>query len=125
MKPDKTPGLDGFTCEFYLHFFEQVKTPLLNMHEQSYQRGHLTQTSKQGVIELIPEKLSSNADLKSWRPFTIFYYDYKILARVLAMRMEAVNDKLIGPDQNGFLKNCSTYFNIRTVAEVIAHANKT
>ena len=42
----------------------------------------------------------------------------------MAMRMEKINEDLIAWDQNGFLKGRSTQYNIRTVAEVIAHVNK-
>ena len=43
-------------------------------------------------------------------------YDYKILARVMAMR--------IGSQQVGFLKGCNIAFNIRKTAKVVTYLNK-
>ena len=94
------------------------------MYNHTLIKGSLSKSAKQGVIQLIPKKGKLELELRNWRPLTMLCYDYKILARILAMRMEAVNDKLISSDQNGFLWHRSTQFNIRTVSEVIAYANK-
>ena len=54
----------------------------------------------------------------------ILGYDYKIWARALALRIESVIDKLIGPQQCGFMKGRNIASCIRKTEEVLAYANK-
>ena len=35
-KPERTPGLDGLSREFYIKFFDQLKEPLLCMYKQAF-----------------------------------------------------------------------------------------
>lgn len=45
--------------------------------------------------------------------------DYKILAKLLAMRLELVLPLIISPDQIGFIKNRLSFFNIRQLFNII------
>ena len=103
MKPDRTPGLDGLSREFYLCFFELLKRLLLKMYHWAFKTGHLAETTRQGVIQLIPKKSRDILELRNWRPLTLLNYDYKILAHIFEIRLEKINNTLIAQDQNGFL----------------------
>ena len=62
--------------------------------------------------------------VKNWRPLTLLNCDYKILAKVLASRLEKYADKLIGSQQTGFIKGCSIRQNLHTTAEILGYLNK-
>lgn len=59
-------------------------------------------------------------DCASYRPISLLNCDVKILAKVLASRLEEVLPTIISPDQTGFIKNRqSFFFNIRLLLNVV------
>ena len=61
--------------------------------------------------------------LSNWRPITLTNTDYKILAKVLALRMSTVVQKLINEDQVGYLKGRNIATVLRTIDDVINYLN--
>ena len=53
---NKTPGSDGLTAEFYLCFWGEVASPLIDCYNDAYQTGEMSITQRRGVISLIPKK---------------------------------------------------------------------
>ena len=45
--------------------------------------------------------------------------DVKIIAKVLARRLEDVLPSVISPDQTGFIKNRQSFFNIRRLFNIL------
>ena len=50
MKIEKSPGLDGFTVEFFKFFWTDLKFFILRSINYGYHTGSLSVTQKQGVI---------------------------------------------------------------------------
>ena len=55
MSNRKSPGIDGFTVEFYKFFWTDVKLYLLNSLNQAYEKGELSVSQKQGMITCLPK----------------------------------------------------------------------
>ena len=55
-KKNKSPGLDGLTAEFYLEFWEALKTKLLEVYKEAYLSGTLPDSMTKGVIVLLEKK---------------------------------------------------------------------
>lgn len=55
-KADKCPGPDGWTIEFYIHFFDPFKSDLLKMVEGSRMAGSINSKVESTNIALIPKK---------------------------------------------------------------------
>jgi hypothetical protein len=53
---DKIPGPDGWTVEFFLHFFELVGDDLLGMVEESRLNGEVIKSLNSTFIVLIPKE---------------------------------------------------------------------
>ena len=47
-------------------------------------------SQRRGVISLIPKDENNLTTLSNWRPITLLNVDYKILAKVIAKRIEPV-----------------------------------
>ena len=54
-QPDKTPGDDGFTKEFYETFFELLWRNLRDSFNEAFQTGKLSISQRRGIISLIPK----------------------------------------------------------------------
>ena len=52
LKPNKSPGLDGLTPEFYQLFWKDLKEPYMNMINESFSKGILPETARKSVVAL-------------------------------------------------------------------------
>lgn len=96
MHNGKSPGLDGFPAEFFKNVFcAPFPTELTAALSESLQLGSLPR-----VISLLNT-------------------DAKILAQVLAHRLEEVLPKIIAADQTGFIKGRHSFFNARCLFNIL------
>jgi hypothetical protein len=56
MKIFKSPGIDGFTVEFYKFFWNDIKFPLLNCLNESLEKGNFSVSQRQGLITCLPKE---------------------------------------------------------------------
>ena len=102
----KSPGEDGFTVEFYKHFFGLFGQEFLDSVNAAYayDENELSFSQRRGVITLIPKEDANLKDLSNWRPITLLNVDYKIASKAIATRIEKILPLLINCDQTGFVK---------------------
>ena len=124
MKKNKSPGSDGFTSEFYLHFWEDLKIPMIRSFQQSYKDGTLSDSQKLGIITSLPKPGKDKEYIKNWRPVTLLNVDYKILSGVIAKRIQLFLDPLISETQKGFVKDRFIGECTRLVSDIIHHLRK-
>lgn len=105
MKKAKSPGVDGLSVKFFVHFWDLIQNPLMLMYKECISRGEMTATMKQGIISLIPKPNKDPLLIDNWRPITLLTIDYKILASVYANRLKTGLDSIIAETQTGFMKN--------------------
>ena len=55
MKNNKSPGLDGFTVEFFKFFWVEFGAFILRSINYGYRNGSLSVTQKQGLITCLPK----------------------------------------------------------------------
>ena len=103
--PNKSPGIDGFTNEFYIEFWDDIKYYLIQSFRTSLEKGYLSTTQRRGVISMIPKAGKDLDRLKNWRPITLLNQDYKILAKLMANRCKKLMPSIIATDQSGFVEN--------------------
>ena len=104
MKNGKSPGLDGFTTEFYNFFWHDIKYFLLRSFREAFQKGNLSISQTQGIITCLPKDGKPKHFLKNWRPISLLNVDYKIIATCIANRIKKVLNYLISETQTGFMK---------------------
>ncbi len=119
MKNGKTPGTDGLSVEFYKIFWQSIKDLVFESFLYAYDIGELSIDQKRGILKLLPKKDKILKFLKNWRPISLLNTDYKIIAHVLAARLQEVLPFIIHPDQNGYLKGRFIGCSIRTIYDVI------
>ena len=124
MANDKSPGLDGFTTNFYKFFWPDIKQLVYQSFCCALREGILSNSQRIGVISLIPKKDKDLRHIKSWRPVTLLPTDYKILAKTLALRLQSVISKLISQDQVGYIKGRYLGNNVRMIEDMITYTSK-
>ena len=123
LKLNKSPGLDGLTGEFYQTFWTVIGPYLVDSYNESFMNGALCESQNLSVLSLIYKK-GESTNLKNYRPISITNLDYKILALVLANRMQAVMDKIISDDQTGYIRKRFIGTNIRKTFDIIDFLEK-
>lgn len=119
MRSGKTPGPDGYPTEFYKKFENKLAPILLEVFNESLENGSLPPTLTQASISLLLKKDKDPTSCGSYRPISLLNVDAKILAKILACRLESILPKIISDDQTGFIKGRHSFSNIRRLANVI------
>jgi len=120
VKENKSPGLDGITPEFYKAFKNDIVQPLYEMIIETYNEGELPDSLKKAVVTLIYKK-GDHCNLENYRPISLTNYDYKILAFVLAKRMQNVISSIIDENQTAYIKKRYIGTNARLIQDIFEY----
>jgi hypothetical protein len=100
---DKSPRLDGWTVEFYIHFFELVGDELRDLVEDSRIRGEVNRALNSTFLALIP-KANKPTTFGDFRPIALCNLCYKIITKILANKIKPILSRTLSGEQLGFLK---------------------
>ena len=98
LKPNKSPGSDGLTKEFFDYFWDLLCPLYMDCLKEIEETHSLTESQKLGLIR-ISYKKNGRVFIENYRPITLLNVDLKILTRTLAVRMASVLSKLIHDNQ--------------------------
>ena len=104
MGDGKSPGMDGFTVEFYKFFWKDLSHYLVRSINSSYSIGEMSVTQRSALITTLPKPNKIKFYLKNWRPISLLGVDYKIASTAIANRIKKVLPTIISHTQKGFLK---------------------
>ena len=94
LKDEKSPGIDGFTAEFYKKFWSLIKdsyTAFINGASQT----SFSAFKNTSVTALLYKEKGDTDDLKNYRPISLINVDLKILTKALTNRLKKVLPSLI------------------------------
>ena len=120
IRRNRSPGLDGLSPEFYKMFYDDLEELYIGMLRETYKYGEMPDSMKYAIITLIYKK-GDNYMLKNYRPISLTNYDYKILAYILATRMQKVIKTIIDEDQTGYIKGRYIGCNIRILEDLLEY----
>ena len=116
---NKSPGSDGMSTEFYKFFWDDIQTFLLDSYVYNFENNILSLDQRRAVLTLIPKAGKDIRYLKNWRPISLLNTDYKILAKILANRIQKVMPFIVSNDQVGYIKGRNIGDNIRTMLDIL------
>ena len=124
MKNNKSPENDGFTKEFYVCFFEDLGSILVETLNYPYDEGELSSSQKQAVITLIEKKDKDKRYIRNWRPISLLNVDLIIASKAFALRIKPVLKNVICHDQTAYIKDRYIGESIRLVQDIIEYVNR-
>ncbi|WOL20553.1 hypothetical protein Cni_G29358 [Canna indica] len=90
----KTPDSNGYSLEFYINFWEDIRKSLCGAFKDFHQQMHLPNTWGQTNLVFIPKK-EQPKEIKDFRPIDLCNVAYKILSKVLVNRLKPYIKEII------------------------------
>lgn len=118
----KAPGADGFQAVFYKSQWEIVGKDLFNLVKLCFNQQSRIEEINDTLITLIP-KADHVTTIKQFRLISLCNVSYKVITKILAIRLKTVMEKLIHPCQCSFIPNRNSGDNI-IIAQEIIHSMK-
>jgi exonuclease III len=100
-KINSAPGIDSISNRFIKTFWHVFRLPLFDYARCCFDKGLLTENFRCAKIRLIPKKGDTSL-LKNWRPISLLNCFYKLISRVISIRLKSVMDKITRVAQKGF-----------------------
>lgn len=100
---DKAPGPDGFNFKFIKSAWDIVKHDIYEIVHSFWATSQLPQGCNVAYIALIP-KIDNPTNFKDFRPISMVGCIYKIIAKLMAKRLQKIMGTLIGPLQSSYIE---------------------
>lgn len=113
-KPGRSPGLDGIPVEVYRKCGAAFVPLLSRLFSAIAASGQLPPGFHDGVITIL-HKAGDRTDPANYRPITLLNSDYRLYAKVLALRLNPVLADIIDPEQTAFVPGRQIGENIMTL----------
>ena len=78
---------------------------LVDVFNESFENGILPKSQRSAILSLIFKK-DDTEDISNYRPISLTNVDYRILAFVLARRMQRVIDSILSHDRSAYIHIC-------------------
>lgn len=123
MQKEKSSGPDGWTVEFFLHFFDALGKDLTVVVEESRVSGLVYQPFNATFLTLIP-KSDHPSSFNDFRPISLCTCLYKVIAKIVASKLKPFLSKNISLEQFGFLDGRQIHEFVRVAQETLHSLKK-
>jgi exonuclease III len=114
----KAPGPDGFTMDFFHSCWPMLREEVWQLVEESRSSGKVLPALNATFLTLIPKE-ERVTNLKNFRPIALCNVIYKIISKVIALRLKPILPFIISKEQSGYVEGRQIMDSIILVHEVI------
>uniref|UniRef100_A0A8C5N3B2 Reverse transcriptase domain-containing protein n=1 Tax=Leptobrachium leishanense TaxID=445787 RepID=A0A8C5N3B2_9ANUR len=119
MQPNKAPGPDGLPGLYYKSFLPILLPHLTTMCNSARSGTPFARDSLTASIVTILKPGKDPLGPGNYRPISLLNFDIKVLAKVLALRLNEIIPTLIHADQVGFIPGRQAYDNTRRACDLV------
>ncbi|KAL6144809.1 hypothetical protein ACLB2K_055499 [Fragaria x ananassa] len=116
MDPDSTPGPDGFNGHFFVSCWDIVGQDVVSAVQYFFRTGKLPSSFNSSLIILIP-KVEHADCIKNFRPIALANFIFKIIPKIISLRLTEIASRIISPQQHAFVKGRNISDCIMTTSE--------
>jgi hypothetical protein len=98
----KAPGPDGFTTDFFHSCLPMLREVVWQLVEESRNSGKVLSTLNATFLTLIPKE-ERVTNPKNFRPIALCNVIYKIISKVIALRLKPILPFIISKEQSGYV----------------------
>eukprot|EP00253_Pinus_taeda_P034834 PITA_34834 len=118
MEPDKAPGPDGFTARFLQSCWSTINKDLLRMVRKSQSCSKIGGSTNSAFLVLLPKEKGAS-DFSRFRPISLCNTSYKLITKIISIRLKNILPDIIPENQGGFIKGRKILDNIVLVQEAV------
>ncbi|KAH0724770.1 hypothetical protein KY284_000635 [Solanum tuberosum] len=118
MPNDKSPGIDGIPIEFFVKNWTVVESDVVKVIQEFFHTGEMLKAFSCTAVALIP-KVPNPAQVKDYIPIACCTMFYKIITKILTIRMKLVIDHVVSPAQSAFIEGRSIIDNVLISHEIL------
>ena len=122
MHPNKAGGPDGLNPAFFQNFWKVMGQEVFQQCKEWLRTKNFPGDLNSTNIVLIPKKENASC-MRDLRPIALCNVLYRIVAKVLANRLQKVLPSLISENQSAFVKSRSITGNVLIAFEMIHYMN--
>jgi hypothetical protein len=123
MPPGKAPGPDGFTTDFFHYCWPMIREEVWQVVEESRTSGQVLSAFNATFLMLILKE-ERVTHPKQYRPIALCNVIYKIITKVISMRLKPILPFIISKEQVGYVEGRKIMDSVILAHEVI-HSLKT
>jgi len=117
-KNNTAPGLDGLSVEFLKKFWPLIRPLIKEMLDDLHQGSFDLRRLNYRVIILLP-KLKLPNNIKQFRPICLLNVIYKIITKVLTLRLSKIAGRIISGNQTAFIPGRNILDGVVILQEVL------
>ena len=118
MSKNKSPGIDGIPVEFYQQFYDVIVQDLLAVYHEIYKNNLMSESQRTAVLSLLPKK-GDPLDPANRRPISLLTVDYKIISKVLQLRLSHVMPDIVDEHQTCSVPGRSIHSNLCLLRDIV------
>ena len=120
---DKSPGIDGLPYEVYLRLSHMFVPLLATIHNNWMRQGSIPRRFTRGKMKLQRKNKHGRDGISNFCPLKMLNTDLKILAKILANRLQTVLPSLICPEQTCAVKGRTIQNSLHLVRTIVEKVN--
>ncbi|XP_058753184.1 uncharacterized protein LOC131626385 [Vicia villosa] len=114
----KAPGIDGYNAKFYKASWHVIKKEVIDATKEFFQDDRLYPAINCTLVTLIPKHTEARK-MKDMRPIACCTTLYKIISKILTVRLSKVIGCLVDPSQSAFIPGRVIHDNILMARELL------
>ena len=118
MEEHKAPGLYGFSARFINSCWDIIHKDLFKMVLKSQNSNKIRGSTNSAFLALNPKKKDATT-FDRFRPISLCNIGYKIITKIMAIRIKGILHKIIPVNQGAFIEGQKIWDNIILVQEAI------
>lgn len=123
MPNSKSPGPDGFPCEFFKTTWPIISQDFIVAVQSVFRYGFLPKGVNSTILALIPKKLDS-MEMRDYRPIACCNVLYKVVSKILANRLKELLPRIISEVQSAFVRGRLLMENVLLASELVKNYHK-
>ncbi|PKU67715.1 Putative ribonuclease H protein [Dendrobium catenatum] len=120
---NSAPGPDGFNFYFFKTSWHIIGPVVCRAIKSFFTKSYMPNGVKATAIAIIP-KHSNAVNISDYRPIALCNVVYKIIAKVITVRLKPVMNFIVKDNQAGFLKSRVSTDNILLASDILYHSGK-
>lgn len=123
MPANKSPGPDGFPCEFFKTTWSIIAQDFVIAVQSVFRYGFLPKGVNSTILALVPKKTDSLV-MRDFRPIACCNVLYKVVSKVIANRLKVILPRLVLKNQSAFIKGRLFMENVLLASELVKDYHK-